>query len=62
MPTLIGGRIPKVMLYMGILGAYMKLGEEIKKDSLKVLYKESVVKPQKVLDGSTCFYGPREIR
>ena len=62
MPTFIGGRIPKVMLYMGIVGAYMKCSEEIKKDSLKVLYEECVVAPQKALDGSTCFHGPKEIR
>ena len=38
MPALIGGRIPKVMLYMGIVGAYMKFEEQIKSYEVYAYY------------------------
>ena len=62
MPVSIGGRIPKIMMYLSIVGLYVKCEEMVTEDARKELYRRVVLVPFEEQKSSKCFYGLNEIR
>ena len=60
--TSVGGRLPKIMMYLGLVGAYYKCEKVIKEDSVNEMYKQTVLLPFHKKESSDCFYQMNEIR